>query len=194
MNRQELHRLLQEGECCSGVFLAADERRLDELHEELKLTPTAAGVSLKRAALESFQRTIADNLLPMRIMNGAFAMIIAFGVIYNCALMTLAEQGRDLATLRVLGFTRSEVSQVLLGELAVITVAALPVGLPLGYLLSYIATLALNTESHRFPLVISGATFAYSAVVILVASAVAGLILRRMIDKLELVAVLKVKE
>ena len=194
MNRFDLHRLLQEGECCSGVFLAADQRRLDELHEELKLTPTTAGVSLKRAALESFERTIADNLLPMRIMNATFAMIIAFGVIYNCALMTMAEQGRDLATLRVLGFTRREASLVLLGELAVITLAALPVGLPLGFLLSYLATLALDTESHRFPLVISRATFASATVVILLASAVSGLIVRRMVDKLDLLAVLKVKE
>ncbi|MCA9023511.1 MAG: FtsX-like permease family protein, partial [Planctomycetaceae bacterium] len=132
-------------------------------------------------------------LRPMRITNALFASVIAFGVIYNCALITLAERSRDLATLRILGFTQGEVSRVLLAELAIITLAALPIGLPLGYILSYFTTLALDTETHRIPLVITRATFAYSAVVILVAATVSALIVRRLIDKLDLIAVLKVK-
>jgi len=193
MIRHELDRLLREGDALSGVFLAVDPLHMKDLHQHLKETPTAAGVTLKQAALQNFQDTIAENLRPMRITNALFASIIAFGVIYNCALITLAERSRDLATLRVLGFTRREVSRVLLGELAVITLAALPVGLPIGYMLSYLTTLALDTETHRFPLVVSRATFAYSAVVILVAATVSALIVRRLIDKLDLIAVLKVK-
>ncbi len=192
--RHDLHRLLGEGDCVSGVFLAVDPRRLNEIHRRLKEMPAAAGVTLKQAALRSFQDTVAENLRPMRIMNACFASIIAFGVIYNCALITLAERSRDLATLRVLGFTRHEVSRVLLGELAFITLAALPIGLPMGYVLSYFATLALDTESHRFPLVIARATFAYATVVILVAAAVSARFVRRMIGQLDLIAVLKVKE
>ncbi|MCO6454107.1 MAG: FtsX-like permease family protein [Pirellulaceae bacterium] len=194
MQRQELHRLLREADCLSGAFLQVDPSQLDQFHARLKQTPAAAGVTLKRAALRSFQATIAENLRPMRWMNAAFASIIAFGVIYNCALISLAERSRDLATLRVLGFTRQEVAAVMLGELAVITLAALPLGLPLGYFLSYLATLALDTETHRFPLVVSRATFAYSAVVILAAAGVSASVVRRMIDRLDLIAVLKVKE
>jgi putative ABC transport system permease protein len=130
----------------------------------------------------------------MRLINAAFASIIAFGVIYNCALITLAERSRDLATLRVMGFTRREVSSVLLGELAIITLAALPLGLPIGYGMSYVATLALDTETHRFPLVVSRATFAYATVVILLAAFVSAVMVRRMVDRLDLIAVLKVKE
>lgn len=194
MNREELHHMLREGECYSGVFLKVDSLRLDDLHADVKEMPAVATVTLKRAALQSFRETIAENLQPMRITNALFASVIAFGVIYNCALITLAERNRDLATLRVLGFTRSEVAGVLFGELAVITLVALPIGLPIGYVLSYFATLALDTETHRFPLVISRATFAYSAAVILAAAAVSALIVRRMIDKLDMIAVLKVKE
>lgn len=194
MNRYDLHRLLREGECLSGAFLAVDPAQLGDLHSQLKETPAVAGVTVKLAALQSFQETIAENLRPMRLMNAIFASIIAFGVIYNCALITLAERSRDLATLRVLGFTKREVSAVLLGELAIITLAALPIGLPVGYLLSYFAVLALDTETHRFPLVVSNATFAYAASVILVAAAVSAAIVGRLSDKLDLIAVLKVKE
>lgn len=194
MNRSELHLLLREGECLSGAFLAVDPTQLADLHTQLKQTPAVAGVTVKLAALQSFQDTIAENLRPMRLTNAIFASIIAFGVIYNCALITLAERSRDLATLRVLGFTRREVSAVLIGELAIITLAALPIGLPVGYGLSYFAAHALDTETHRFPLVVTRATFAYSACVILIAAAASAGIVRRMIDKLDLIAVLKVKE
>ena len=194
MNRHELHRLLREGECLSGAFLAVDPARVDDLHRQLKQTPAVVGVTVKQAAVQAFQDTIAENLRPMRLTYAIFASIIAFGVIYNCALITLAERARDLATLRVLGFTRREVSAVLLGELAIITLAALPIGLPAGYGLSYFATLALDTETHRFPLVVSRATFAYASGVILAAAAASAVICRRMIDKLDLIAVLKVKE
>ena len=194
INRAELHRILGEGACYSGFFLAVDSRRIDELHRRLKQTPTAAGVSLKQSALQSFQETIAENLRPMRLTNALFASVIAFGVIYSCALITLAERSRDLATMRVLGFTRNEVSRVLLGELAVITLAALPIGLPLGYGLSYFATLALDTETHRFPLVISRATYAYATTVILAAAGISASVVIRKIYGLDMIAVLKVKE
>lgn len=194
MRRGDLHRMLREGECVSGMFLAVDRRRLDKLHASLKQTPAVAGMTLKQAALQSFKDTIGEALRPMRVVNAVFASIIAFGVIYNCALITLAERSRDLATLRVLGFTRHEVSRVLLGELAVITLVALPIGLPIGYLLSFFATLALDTETHRFPLVVSRGTLAYATLTMLVASTVSALIVRGMIDKLNLIAVLKVKE
>jgi putative ABC transport system permease protein len=93
-----------------------------------------------------------------------------------------------------MGFTRREVSVVLVGELAIITLAAIPIGLPLGYGFCYVATLALDTESHRFPLVVHRATFAYAATVILISATISSLIVRRMLDRLDLLAVLKAKE
>lgn len=194
MNRRELHTLLREGECLSGAFLGVDALRLREMHGVLKQTPAVAGVTVKEAAIRSFDSTITENLRRMRTTNAIFASIIAFGVIYNCALITLAERSRDLATLRVLGFTRGEVSVVLLGELSVITLASIPIGLPIGYGLSYLTTVIMDTETQRFPLVISRATFAYAAVMILAAAAISAFIVRRMLDKLDLIAVLKVKE
>lgn len=194
LNLSELHRLLAEGERYSGAFLLADPNQMSQLYAKLKETPALAGVTVKQAAIQNFNETIAENLRPMRMINATFAFVIAFGVIYNCALITLAERSRDLATLRVMGFKRWEVSTVLLGELAVITIAAIPIGLPIGCVFAWLATLALDTETHRFPLVLTRATLAYAVVVVIVSAIVSSLVVRRMLDKLDLISALKVKE
>ena len=194
MNRRELHRLLSEGERLSGAFLLADPARMDDMYASVKQTPAVAGVLDKNAALKNFRTQISDSTYAIRIMNGVFAFIISFGVIYNCALITLAERSRDLATLRIMGFHRYEVSYILLGELAIITLLAIPVGLPIGYGFAWLTTLALDTETHRFPLVVSRYTFAYATCVILATAIASSLYVRRKLDNLDLIAVMKVKE
>jgi putative ABC transport system permease protein len=130
----------------------------------------------------------------MKAFNVLFASIIACGVVYNSARISLAERSRDLATLRVLGFTRAEISALLLGELGLLTLAAIPVGLVVGYGFAGLAVLALDTENHRFPLVVQPSTYAFAATVTLAAALLSGLLVRRRLDRLDLVAVLKTKE
>lgn len=194
LRKSTLHRLLQESDRHSGFFLTVDSQHMDQLHLAIKHTPAVASITVKGAALESFKELFSASQAPMRIVYAVFASIISFGVIFNCALITMAERSRDLATLRVIGFTRREVSSVLLGELAVITLASIPLGLPIGYGFAAFAVAALDTETHRFPLVISNATFAYAAVVTLVAAAISAWTVRGRVDKLDLIGVLKVKE
>lgn len=194
LNRQQLHDLLGEGEQFSGAFLSVDTNAVADLYAEVKQMPTVAGVVDKNAAEASFRETVSSSSSLMRIVNAVFSGLIALGVIYNCAIIILAERARDLATLRVMGFRRGEVSMVLLGELAVITLLSIPVGLPIGYGLSYVTTLALDTETHRFPLIIERWTYAYAAVVILAAASLSAVYVRRMLNSLDLVAVLKVKQ
>ena len=194
MNRLELHRLLAEGECLSGAFLLADPLGMNDLYASIKQTPAVAGVLDKNAAIRNFRTHLSENTWLVRLMNAVFASLISFGVIYNCALIILAERSRDLATMRVMGFYRSEVSYILLGELAIITLLAIPVGLPIGYGFAWLTTLALDTETHRFPLVVSRATFTYATCVILASAAVSALYVRRELDQLDLIAVMKVKE
>lgn len=194
MDISALHRFMREGRTLSGAFLAVDENRLEELSMTLKTTPRVAGVTVKKATLESFQETIAENLLRMRAFNIIFATIIAFGVVYNTVRISLSERSREFATLRVIGFTRGEVSALLLGELAVLTLIAIPMGLVLGYGFAALTTLGLNTEIYRIPLIVDRSTFAFSATVIMIAALVSGLIVRRKLDHLDLIAVLKTKE
>jgi putative ABC transport system permease protein len=194
MSRAALNRLMREGCVVSGAYLAVDPARLEVLYHKIKQAPRVAGVVVKEAALGSFRETIADNLMLVRTFNAVFACIIATGVVYNTARIALAERSRELATLRVIGLTRGEVSRILLGELAVLTGVAIPVGLVLGHGLAALAAWGNDTELFRIPLIIEPATYGVAALVTLLAAAASGLVVRRRIDHLDLVAVLKTKE
>ncbi len=194
MNLRALNRMLQEGHVVSGAFVKVDQSQEDAIYQQLKETPKVAGVNIKASMLQSFQETIAENLLVMRVFNIAFASIIAFGVVYNSARISLSEQSRELATLRVIGFSRFEVSSILLGELGVLTLLAIPIGCSIGYGFAYLATLGMDTEVYRIPLVVNLSTFAFAITTVVVATFLSGLIVRRKIDRLDLVSVLKTKE
>jgi putative ABC transport system permease protein len=194
MAQAPLHDLLREGRPLSGAFLRVDRQRESELYETLKAVPAVAGVSLKRAAVESFRETIAQNMMTLVVFNVIFAGIIACGVVYNAARIALSERSRDLASLRVLGFTRGEVSTILLGELAVVVAIAVPLGLLVGQGLSAAILKGLESELYRFPLVITGRTRVFAVTVVIVSALLSGLLVRRRIDRLDLVAVLKTRE
>ncbi|MCU0962902.1 MAG: ABC transporter permease [Pirellulaceae bacterium] len=194
MDERALHRLLREGNHLSGAFLSVEASQMDALYRQLKETPRVSGVTIKEASIRSFRDTIAENLGNIRFFNVLFATVIAFGVVYNNARISLAERSRDLATLRVIGFTRAEISAILLGELAVLTLAAIPLGLALGYLFAAWAVLGLDTEVYRIPLIIHRATYGFAVAVVLIGAAISGLIVRERLDHLDLIAVLKTRE
>ena len=194
MEAGALHRLLREGGSLSGAHLLVDGSRLDDLYRRLKSLPAVAGVSVTAAALASFRRIMAQNFEIITAFNVAFAGVIAFGVVYNTARVSLSERSRELASLRVLGFTIGEISLILLGELALLTVLAIAPGLVIGWALAEWVLLALQSEVYRIPLVLTGQKMAWSALTIIAASAVSGLLVRRKLDHLDLVAVLKTRE
>ncbi len=194
MDIRAVNRLVREGPVVTGAYLAVDPRHTDELYRTLKESPRVAGVLIKKAALASFESTIAENMLRIKMFNVVFACIIAFGVVYNTARIALAERSRELASLRVMGFTRAEISGILLGELAVLVLAALPAGLLIGYGLAALTVLANDAELFRVPLFIRPSTYAFATTVVLLAAAASALVVRRGLDRLDLVAVLKSRE
>jgi putative ABC transport system permease protein len=194
MRLDALHGLMREQDTVSGAFLSVDEAHALTLHRALKETPRVAGVAIKRAALESYERTMAENMLRMKTINVLFAAALAMGVVYNFARITQAERSRDLATLRVLGYTRGETARILLGELAVVVILAQPLGLLVGYLLSAWLTRSLDTEVHRFPLTISLGTYAFAALVVIIAAVVSGHFVRLRLSSIDMVAVLKARD
>ena len=135
MEIDALRRFMREGPTVSGVSITVDPAALNTLYAELKLVPLVAGVALRELTLANFRSTLAENMNVSVFFNVLFAGIIAFGVIYNAARVSLSERARELASLRVLGFTRVEISLILLGELAVLTLIALPIGAVIGYAL-----------------------------------------------------------
>jgi putative ABC transport system permease protein len=194
MSMDALNDLAMEAGVLSGGYLLVDSLQEDALYRRLKMIPAVAGVALKRAAIESFNETLGETMGVMIVFNVLFAGTIAFGVVYNAARVSLSERSRELASLRVLGFTRGEISAILLGELAVVTALAIPVGLATGYLFAAAIVSAFETEMYRFPVVVGARTYAFAAVVTSVAAAISGLIVRRQLDRLNLVEVLKTRE
>jgi putative ABC transport system permease protein len=189
-----LHRMLREGDVVSGAALLIDANEEARLSYRLKRLPSVAGASFKRAVIRNFRDILAANMNLSISLNVIFAGIIAFGVVYNAARVSLSERSRELASLRVLGFTRAEISLILLGELALLTIAALPVGGLLGYGLAAAIVHAVDSEVYRFPLIVSRTAFAWAFLTIIVATLISGLVVRRRLDRLDLVAVLKIRE
>jgi putative ABC transport system permease protein len=194
MDIAALNRLMGEGESISTVAVTLDPTRSGEFYAQLKQMPQVATVAIKGTLLHSFRETNARFLLFFTAIVTAFAVAIAVGVVYNSARIALAERAWELASLRVLGFTRHEVSGLLLGELAIEIALAIPLGLWLGYLLSMLIVALIQVETFTIPVMITPATYAYAALAILAAGVASALIVRHRIDHLDLVGVLKTRE
>jgi putative ABC transport system permease protein len=144
--------------------------------------------------VDSFKNTAGTNMMHMRAINLTFAIIIALGVVYNGARISLSERSRELATLRVIGFTRREISTILLGEIGTITLLGIPFGLVMGYWFAWGLAFFLDQEVFRFPFVIANSTYGLAAATVLAASIASSLLVRRKLNDLDLIAVLKSKE
>jgi putative ABC transport system permease protein len=194
MRLDAVSRLLREGRTISGAAMTVDSAALQRFYREVKGMPAVAGVALREVTLQNFRDTMAETMYISIFFNVVFAGIIAFGVVYNSARVSLSERSRELASLRVLGFTRAEISLILLGELAVLTVLALPLGAGLGYLLGQLIMSGFNNEIYRLSFVAAPATIAWSFLIVIAAALLSGLLVRRRLDHLDLVAVLKTRE
>ncbi len=194
MSRAELHRLLQEGEQISGAFVSIDMAQRDHVYSQIKQTPAITGILDKRSAMKNFKAIVSQSTFWMRTINALFAAFIAFGVTYNSALIAFTERARDLATMRVMGFSRSELASILLTETAIITCLAIPIGIPLSYAFCYVTTLAIDTDSHRFPLIVDRGTIIYGIAVLLISVSLSCLAVVQMLKKIDMLAVLKVHE
>ena len=191
-----LNHLLREGGSSSGAFVTVDAAQRDAFYAEVKATPTIRGTSVKEAMLANFRDVIARSLQVQTMMNILFASIIAFGVVYNSVRIALSERGHELASLRVLGFTQREIAVMLLGEQALLTVAAIPLGFLIGFGICAAVAAAINAtqETFRMPLVLTTHTFAFAFLVVTAASVLSGMMVWGRLRRLDLVAVLKTRE
>jgi putative ABC transport system permease protein len=189
-----LNRFMREGPTISGAYLSIDHTQLDNLYTQLKKMPRIAGVAERVQEIRNFNRVMRETMLFFTYVATVFAVIIAFGVIYNSARIALTERGRELASLRVLGFTRAEISYILLGELGVLTLFAIPLGLWLGKLMCLYIAHTMQNDLFRVPVVLVPQTYAFATSVVLISAILSGLVVRRRLDQLDLIAVLKTSE
>ena len=194
MDISALRRLMEEGDTVNGAYLALDHKRWDEFMRALKDTPRAAVVMVKRDQLAAFRETTGKSIGIIRKLYFVLATIVAFGVVYNSARIALSERSRELATLRVVGFNLAEVRGVLVGELAILVLAALPAGLLFGRGLALFIMSSFSTETVRLPIVINPSTYSVAILVVLTASVLSFALVSRMIGKLDMVGVLKARD
>jgi putative ABC transport system permease protein len=194
MRSSALDELLDEGPRVAGVHIAYDKREEPALFQAIKSTPAIASIALQPVALARFRETLAQNIDYMVTVYVTLAVIIAFGIVYNNARIQLSERARELASLRVLGFTRGEVARVLLTELAILTLLAQPLGWTIGYGFGWLLIQSFSSDLYRAPFIIETSTYAMSSLVVMAAAAASALIVRRRADRLDLVAVLKTRD
>jgi putative ABC transport system permease protein len=189
-----MNRLLQERPSTEYLNLLVDSSREASLYRELKSLPMVSAVSLRQAAIDSFYDTIAEHMLEFIAMFSILAGILGVGVAYNSTRVALSERSRELATLRVLGFSGSETAYILLGEIALLIAVALPLGCLAGRGLSQLMAALFATELFRVPMVIEPATYGISVLIVLFATGCSAAIVGRRVQTLDLIEVLKTKE
>lgn len=194
MDLDALNRALREPGRASGAYMSIDQARAREIYRALQAMPTVAGVSLNSDAEAAFLTLMNSGAGAIRYVMGAIAFVITFGIVYNAARIAFAERIRDLASLRVIGFTRAETAFVLLGELAVVTLLALPFGGVLGYHLSFGIAAGFSNELYQIPVVFDLASYGFAALVVIGAAIASGWLVKRDIDRTEMVLALKTRE
>jgi putative ABC transport system permease protein len=194
MDLQALNRMMHEGDSVSGAAISIDEKHRIDIYRTLVEMPRVAGTVVRQDEIRNFYDTQAESMLFFTFVATVLAGVIAFGVVYNSARISLSERSRELASLRVLGYTRGEISYILLGELGILTLAAIPLGFLFGrWLCAYVAK-ALESDLFRIPMIIEPSTYSLAAAVVLVSAAFSALIVRHRLDHLDLVEVLKTRE
>lgn len=194
MEMEALWELSGEPNVVNAALLTVDDQARRELNTRLKGFPVVTGVTSPDVMLQSFRDEMAESILVSSAFLLGFAAVIAVGVVYNAARISLSERGRELASLRVMGFHRSEVASLLLGEQAILTLLAIPLGWAIGYALCYAIVQGIETDLYRIPFVSSPRTILLSALFIAASAAASGWIVRRRLDRLSMVDVLKTRE
>jgi len=194
MDIQALNRLLGEGDLITGATVTIDPARRSEFMRALKGIPRVSWIAVKESLRQNFRETTAASIGLIQMIYLGFAIVVAFGVVYNNARISLAERARELATLRVVGFSRREVGAVLVTELVILGLLAVPLGLLVGTGFASGIIRQVNTETVRLPLVLTASNYAFASSVVLFASALSALVVLRKLGQLDLVGALKAPE
>lgn len=189
-----LNRLLGDGDVVSGVYLRVDPAQQQSLYAAFERRPRVAGIGVRKLAVASFYDTLAESMLVFAFVSLVLGAVINFGVVYNAARIALSERGRELASLRVLGLTRGEVSWILLGELGLLVAVSIPLGFAAGWAICAYMAGQLQSELYRVPVHVSAATYTFAGLAMVASTVVSALVVRRRIDRLDLVGVLKTRE
>jgi putative ABC transport system permease protein len=193
MEADDFHALLQQAPQVTDALLMVESDKTERVQEKLNDMPNVVSVMRKEVAIAEFRKQ-SGSMGTFSLVLTLFAVIIAGSVVYNNARVALSLRGRELASLRVLGFTRAEISRILLGELSAQVLLGVPLGLGFGRLLVGGMLAANDPETYRLPPLVSAHTYAFAAAVTLAAAVASAWLVRKKLDQLDLVEVLKMRE
>lgn len=194
MKMDALNRAMNEPGRISGAYLRVDSEQYPALFAALRDVPSVAGVTRKSDARAALKKLMDTGAGTMRFIMAAIAGVITFGIVYNSARISFGEQARDLASLRVMGFTRGEAAFILLGELAIVVILAVPLGVAIGYGLSFLVAAGFSTDLYQIPTTFRPTAYGWAGVAVVVATVLSGWLVKREINKVDLVATLKTRE
>jgi len=194
MDRAAINRFMGEGDVINGASFTIDAAHRAEFLRALKGVPRVSWIAIKESMRRAFRETTAKSMGMLQTLYLTFGVIVAFGVIYNNARISLAERARELATLRVIGLTQREVGAVIVIELAVLAVLAVPLGLLLGTGFATVIIRSINTETVRLPLVFTSYTYTYAVIIVALASTASAFVVLRKLKQLDLISALKAPE
>jgi putative ABC transport system permease protein len=194
MELGSLNRLMREGDVVNGAALKVDPAQADTVWRRIQDMPKVEASSVKALWISLFDETIAGMIVVGALILSGFGLLIAVGVVYNSARVAFHERAWELASLRILGFTRREVATILISELAFEVLIAIPIGLAAGRMLIELIVTSAGRESFQIPVVIEPGSYAAATLIVLAAAAASAFVVRRRIDKLDLIAVLKTRE
>ena len=191
MDSDQLNTMLDSSPKITGASLLVDQNYSAQLYKKIKEIPAIISLNITSVLRQIFADIMAENILKMVAINVIFASFISFGIIYNTARITLSERSRELASLRVLGLTRAEVAYILFGELGLITLLSLPIGLFLGYSMSVGMTKSMDSELFRLPVYLKNSTYGYAVLIVLLSAVVSFYLVWRQVDSIDLVSAQK---
>ena len=194
MDLDALNRALGDGDVISGVLMTVDQEARNRVLHELDRRPRVAGADSRLAPISAFYKTIAEMTGVFTWIAVLMGSVVNFGVVYNSARIALAERGRELASLRVLGFTQGEVAYILLGELALLVLVSIPFSFAAGYGLSWFLAHGMQSDLYRVPVVLPPSAFAFAALVTVVSAVLSSLAVYWRIRQLDMIGVLKTRE
>lgn len=132
--------------------------------------------------------SVVDLIVVVLIVSAA---ALAFIVLYNLTNINVSERVREIASLKVLGFTRREVYSYIFREILLLAVVGDALGMVLGtHLASFVVTTA-EVDYVMFGRTIHPASYVYAFALTLVFSGIVVLILRRKLDHVDMVESLK---
>jgi putative ABC transport system permease protein len=189
-----LNRFMRESKLVSGVYLLTDREENMSIFRKLRDTPRVAGTVLRHTEIVNMNIVMNRLIIFFTMITMLLGIGVTFGVIYNSARIALSERGRELASMRVLGFTRQEITWILMGEFGLLTLLAIPLGFLFGYGFCRIMTYNLQSDLFRVPLILKDTSYAFSALVVIIGAIFSVYLIARKLKCLDLIGVLKTRE